>query len=689
MKKYNKANKKILATLAVFAVSATTVCSAAAFAGCSNPDSSDNNDANVATTKIATAIGEVVSRSSGTTYYVAPDGLSTNDGLSTDSPMDIRSILNEGTSPLQPGDTVLVAPGHYMLAENNPTEKITMLVSGEYNKYITIRNASETGEPCVLDFSNQSFDSTNRGVSIYGDYVYWYGIDICGAGDNGMYIGGSFNTVEYCDFYNNRDTGLQLGRSYSEYSYIDTWPNYNLVKNCTSHNNYDNETYGENADGFAAKLTVGYGNVFDGCIAYRNSDDGWDLYAKTESGNIGTVIMYNCVAYENGFIEYTQKVNNARFESWNGVYNEENTNSYLTRDGDGNGFKLGGSTMEGDVLMYNCLSFNNRMHGVTDNSNPGVLSVKGVTSYNNGAAIDNDPSSEYFGLIRDVENGDTHANIDLSRQTYSYNNISHVLSVGDSYNNYTGTTSNLSSDALRGSSIDSVLITVSGGTFTYYALEGANDVQSKVEGFNFATLGTKLTVTSTDIFKQLPFTKSEGNYTFNITGMKDLYADDTETALNPNRAHIKYRNSDGSVNMGDLLAKKDGVDDKLIAGENIGSTLNKNSYQDYEHFYLSDLVDNTVSSSDEATVKRAAETLKLTLTCDPEAVYQDFDLVNKMINVSIKWGSSDESLLVVDDSYVDISVSHSEYIKAVVYRDPQEDKHVTLTAYLTCGNAHE
>ena len=36
----------------------------------------------------------------------------------------------------------------------------------------------------------------------------------------------------------------------------------------------------EDADGFAAKLTVGDGNVFDGCISYNNADDGWDFFAK-------------------------------------------------------------------------------------------------------------------------------------------------------------------------------------------------------------------------------------------------------------------------------------------------------------------------------------------------------------------------------------------------------------------------
>jgi hypothetical protein len=57
---------------------------------------------------------------------------------------------------------------------------------------------------------------------------------------------------------------------------------------------------GENADGFACKLTTGYGNVFDGCISYNNSDDGWDLYTKAESGPIGPVTIQNCIAFNNG-----------------------------------------------------------------------------------------------------------------------------------------------------------------------------------------------------------------------------------------------------------------------------------------------------------------------------------------------------------------------------------------------------
>ena len=95
-------------------------------------------------------------------------------------------------------------------------------------------------------------------------------------------------------------------------------PAYNQVV-CTSYNNADNGY--EDADGFAAKLTCGPGNVFDGCIAYNNADDGWDLYAKIQTGPIGVVTIKNCIAYSNGYLS-------------------DGTNA-----GNGNGFKLGGTSL--------------------------------------------------------------------------------------------------------------------------------------------------------------------------------------------------------------------------------------------------------------------------------------------------------------------------------------------------------
>ena len=121
-------------------------------------------------------------------------------------------------------------------------------------------------------------------------------------------------------FNDNQDTGLQISRYNTSAATIADWPSYNLILNCTSKNNCDNASM-ENADGFAAKLTCGEGNVFDGCMAYNNSDDGWDLFAKAATGPIGIVTIQNCVAFRNGFTEFGEGYGNC----------------------DGNGFKLGGS----------------------------------------------------------------------------------------------------------------------------------------------------------------------------------------------------------------------------------------------------------------------------------------------------------------------------------------------------------
>ena len=222
--------------------------------------------------------------------YVSVDGQASNNG-SESTPKDINSALNGATA----GTTIILKEGTYARRD-----RFLLTAKGTASKRIIVK--AEEGARVIIDFSQMTFNSLNRGVQLQGNFWYWYGIEITGAGDNGMYISGSNNIIENCQFYRNKDSGLQLGRAGSSDANINKWPSNNLIKNCTSFDNYDDETLGENADGFGAKLTVGQANVFDGCIAYRNSDDGWDLYGKEDSGNIGTVILYNCVSFENGFI---------------------------------------------------------------------------------------------------------------------------------------------------------------------------------------------------------------------------------------------------------------------------------------------------------------------------------------------------------------------------------------------------
>ena len=634
--------KRFISVLAMLAVTATATLGGFSLLGGSPAPAIVANADNTIVNK--------TSEAEATKYYIGtPAEGAAQTGTSADDPMapdNIGSLLME----LKPGDIVYVLPGvhkanfTWSIGKTNASETNGTYISGTYDDYIVFK-ALDPSQETVLSFYDQTFAGTNRGVQIYGNYYYWSGIDICGAGDNGMYIGGNYNVIENCEFYDNRDTGLQLGRNFSANNTIDSWPNYNLIRNCTSHNNYDNETKGENADGFAAKLTVGYGNIFDGCIAYRNSDDGWDLFGKDESGIIGTVYMYNCVAFENGFLEYSQAECNERYTTANQSALETNQNIYTTANGDGNGFKLGGSTLEGDVFMYNCYSFNNRMHGVTDNSNPGVISVNNTTSYNNSAIVDNDPSSPTFGQIIGCDT--THNNIDLARSEGSYNNLTGVLSV---FNNRTGS----GNDAYLGST-ENCLLTA--GT-KWNKITTPYDANT-ITGRNGESVAA---VAASDIFVALP--------TNDLGVNRDIHI------------HSLFRNADGSLNLGDLLKIKDysvlGFEQGEIGGNLWGTEQSAYTLPDYTF-----LTSEEITSEAEANAK-AVENM-IYLPVKQNAVYQDFDLSTKMVGgTTVSWTSSDNSLISIS-SEASVSISGVSHIRATVNRDLTSDKVVTLTATAVVG----
>lgn len=261
---------------------------------------------------------------------------------------DVASAIQN----LQTGEELHIPAGIYSL---NDTIFISQNNSGTAD---APKKVIADGE-VIFDFSAMELNDSNRGMVLDGSYWYIYGITFKGAGDNGMLLSGSHNTLEMCVFTENRDSGLQISRYRSQASTIDQWPSYNLIKNCTAFNNSDE--YGENADGFAAKLTCGEGNVFDGCMSYNNSDDGWDLYAKAETGPIGVLTIQNCIAFRNGKL----------------------TSGEGSPSGDMNGFKMGGSGIGTPHKFINCLAFENGAHGFSDNNNPSALEVLNCTSTNN------------------------------------------------------------------------------------------------------------------------------------------------------------------------------------------------------------------------------------------------------------------------------------------------------------------
>ena len=193
--------------------------------------------------------------------YIAPepDGNDTNPGT-IEQPY---GTFAKAISETAPGDTVYVRGGVYNLTS---TITITAVQSGSDSLMCTL-TAYHDEQP-LLDFSAQAFGS--KGISLKSNYWHIIGLQIKGAGDNGMEINfGSNNIIERCQFYENRDTGVQL--SYGSAN--------NRIINCDSYYNADPPDYGD-ADGFAPKLTVGTGNYFYGCRAWGNCDDGWDGYLR-------------------------------------------------------------------------------------------------------------------------------------------------------------------------------------------------------------------------------------------------------------------------------------------------------------------------------------------------------------------------------------------------------------------------
>ena len=138
-----------------------------------------------------------------------------------------------------------------------------------------------------------------------------------------------------------------------------------------------------------------------------------------------------------------------------------------------------------------------------------------------------------------------------------------------------------------------------------------------------------------------------------------------------------------SINMKDILAKQDGVDDsKLIAGKVIGSDLNLGSWDAYAHFYGNDYVNGGVSSVYAANLARAKEAL--TINTDSSAVYQDFNVPVFMNGCTITWESSNPEVASIG-SEEDVSLSQSKYVTVGVYRPLGKDVKVTITATIKCG----
>jgi hypothetical protein len=256
----------------------------------------------------------------GPVYYVATNGNDNNPGTSMAAPF---KTIGKGLAAVGNGGLVYVRGGVYALSSKLSLNKTASPANA-------IRLWAYPGETPVIDFNGDSSD----GFSVSGDGYHLKGLTVVHAGHNGINISGASNIVEFCTTSSNANTGLHITG--------DLNTSYNLILNCDSYRNYDAPTHGQNADGFSAKWIFGPGNVFSGCRAWENADDGWDLWMGTN-----TVIITNCWAFRNG-------TNIFGDNAW---------------QGNGNGFKLGGQYVGTPHRLVRSVAFENMANGVDQNNN--------------------------------------------------------------------------------------------------------------------------------------------------------------------------------------------------------------------------------------------------------------------------------------------------------------------------------
>lgn len=301
-------------------------------------------------------------------WYVAPDGNDTNPGTKE---LPFQTI-QKAQSFVLPGDTVYIRGGIYKMQESqiNSYSKIQAFVtllnkSGSENKRILYW--AFPGETPVFDLSNvKPAGFRVHAFEVTGSWLHLKGLEVVGVqvpvvNSNTQSIcfsnaGGSNNIYEQLSMHDGQGIGFYL-----------TSGSNNLILNCDAYRNYDYTSQagggrnGGNVDGFGNHPSVGsVNNVFRGCRAWFNSDDGYDCISAYES-----TVFENCWAFYNGY-----------------------SPGFINR-ADGNGFKAGGYGARAFTalpvtipknIIRNCLAVMNKANGFYSNHH-----LEGSYWYNNTA----------------------------------------------------------------------------------------------------------------------------------------------------------------------------------------------------------------------------------------------------------------------------------------------------------------
>lgn len=308
----------------------------------------------------------LITRLAAKDYYVAPDG---SDGAAGTQAAPFAT-LQRAQQSVEAGDTVFIRGGTYAVTEAQ--------IAGRAGPYACINLLQKSGAPgkrlnyWAYPGERPIFDCSQvkpaevriAAFRVDASWIHLKGIEVVGVQvtiksstqsicfDNE----GSDNVYEQLIMHDGMAIGLWIGAGAN-----------NLVLNCDAYRNYDSVSdggRGGNVDGFGYHgLKGSVGNVFRGCRAWFNSDDGYDFINSDEVARIE-----NCWAFYNGY--------STKFESL----------------GDGNGFKAAGEAGRTPATLPNpiprhvvtgSVSVGNKVNGFYANHHPGGIEWTNNTAYKN------------------------------------------------------------------------------------------------------------------------------------------------------------------------------------------------------------------------------------------------------------------------------------------------------------------
>lgn len=312
------------------------------------------------------------------TYYVAPDG---NDHAAGTQAAPFATVQRAQES-VAPGDTVYLRGGTYhvtpaQLAGHQRLYACYTILDKSGVPGKPIQYVAYPGERPVFDLSQVKPPHYRvTAFRVNGSWLHLKGFEVVGVQvtilthtqsicfDNE----GSHNVYEQLRAHDGMAIGFWIGGGA-----------YNLVLNCDAYRNYDpvSENHrGGNVDGFGHHVMAGAGhNVFRGCRAWFNSDDGFDFIS---SGVAATA--EDCWSFYNGY------------------------STDFTSLGDGNGFKAGGYGARPAWMLphsiprhavIDCVAVRNKANGFYANHHVGGV------DFINDTALRNNVNFNLLGRKRD------------------------------------------------------------------------------------------------------------------------------------------------------------------------------------------------------------------------------------------------------------------------------------------------